>query len=79
MASETGLGARVPRREDKRFLTGKGTYTDDLNRPGQAYAYILRSPHAHATINSINTSTAAGMPGVNVIYTSADLEGLASV
>ena len=44
----TGIGASVTRVEDYRFLTGQGTYTDDINRPGQAYAYILRSPHAHA-------------------------------
>ncbi|MEQ9638737.1 MAG: xanthine dehydrogenase family protein molybdopterin-binding subunit [Alphaproteobacteria bacterium] len=79
MASETGLGARVPRREDLRFLTGKGNYVDDLNRPGQAHAYILRSPHAHATINAINTDAAAGKPGVVAIFTSADLEGLGGI
>ena len=49
--SATGIGARVVRKEDMRFITGKGHYTDDINRPGQAHAYFVRSPHAHATIN----------------------------
>ena len=62
----TGIGASVTRVEDYRFLTGQGTYTDDINRPGQAYAYILRSPHAHARINGIDT-TAAGAAGVVAI------------
>ena len=48
--SATGIGAAVRRKEDHRFITGKGHYTDDINRPGQAYAYFVRSPHAHATI-----------------------------
>ena len=46
--SETGIGARVKRKEDHRFITGKGRYTDDINLKGQAYAYFVRSPHAHA-------------------------------
>ena len=45
-----GIGAAVRRKEDLRFLTGKGTYTDDINRPGQLQAFLLRSPHAHAEI-----------------------------
>ena len=44
--SATGIGAAVRRKEDQRFVTGKGHYTDDVNRPGQCYAYFLRSPHA---------------------------------
>ena len=48
--SATGIGAAVRRKEDQRFITGKGHYTDDVNRPGQAHAYFLRSPHAHAKI-----------------------------
>jgi carbon-monoxide dehydrogenase large subunit len=54
----TGIGASVKRVEDRRFLTGKGRYTDDMNKPGQLYAYILRSPHAHARILSIDTADA---------------------
>ena len=48
--SETGIGAAVRRKEDARFLTGKGQYVDDINRPDQLYACILRSPEAHAPI-----------------------------
>ena len=55
-ANPTGIGASVKRREDFRFLTGQGTYTDDINRPNQTHAYILRSPYAHATIRSIDAS-----------------------
>ena len=53
------IGASVRRREDYRFLTGQGTYTDDINRPGQLHAYILRSPHANARLGSIDTKAAA--------------------
>ena len=53
--SATGIGAAVRRKEDHRFITGKGHYTDDINRPGQAYAFFVRSPHAHATIKSIDS------------------------
>jgi carbon-monoxide dehydrogenase large subunit len=70
----TGIGARVERKEDFRFITGKGNYTDDVNRPGQAHAYFLRSPHAHATIKAIDTRKAAAMPGVVGILTGADIE-----
>ena len=56
--STTGIGASVRRTEDFRFLTGKGQYTDDVNRPGQSYAYFIRSPHAHANIRSIDSKAA---------------------
>ncbi|PWE55066.1 carbon monoxide dehydrogenase [Metarhizobium album] len=59
-----GIGARVTRKEDKRFLTGKGRYTDDMVVPGMKYAYFIRSPHAHARILSIDTAAAQAMPGV---------------
>ena len=71
--SETGIGASVKRVEDQRFLTGKGNYTDDINRPGQTYAYILRSPHAHARITSIDTSAAEAAPGVVAVFTGKDV------
>jgi aerobic carbon-monoxide dehydrogenase large subunit len=71
--SATGIGARVLRKEDFRFITGKGNYTDDINCAGQSYAYFLRSPHAHATIKSIKTKAAAAMPGVLAILTGDDL------
>src|SRR5262245_51626660 len=69
-----GIGAAVRRKEDKRFLTGKGTYTDDINRPGQLQAWLLRSPHAHAEIASIDTAKAKAAPGVAAIFTGADLQ-----
>ena len=59
-----GIGARVARKEDKRFLTGKGRYTDDMSVPGMKYAVFVRSPHAHAKIVKIDASAAKGMPGV---------------
>lgn len=59
-----GIGARVARKEDKRFLTGKGRYTDDMVVPGMKYAYFVRSPYAHAKIQSIDVSAAKAMPGV---------------
>jgi carbon-monoxide dehydrogenase large subunit len=59
-----GIGARVARKEDKRFLTGKGRYTDDMNVPGMKYAYFIRSPYAHAKIRSIDITAALDMPGV---------------
>jgi aerobic carbon-monoxide dehydrogenase large subunit len=71
----TGIGAAVRRKEDYRFITGKGHYTDDMNRPGQVYAYFVRSPHAHATIKSIDVKTASGMPGVVRVLTGAELAG----
>ena len=61
--SATGIGASVKRTEDIRFITGKGHYVDDFNRPGQAYAYFLRSPHAHATIDKIDASAALKVAG----------------
>src|ERR671921_885821 len=69
----TGIGASVRRKEDQRFITGRGRYTDDLNRPGQAWAHFLRSPHAHAHIRSIDTAAVAGMPGVVAVLTGDDL------
>ncbi|MDH3700077.1 MAG: xanthine dehydrogenase family protein molybdopterin-binding subunit [Alphaproteobacteria bacterium] len=70
----TGIGAAVKRVEDFRFLTGRGNYTDDINRPGQSYAWILRSPHAHAQIKKLDTSKAAAAPGVIAVFTGKDLE-----
>lgn len=59
-----GIGARVARKEDKRFLTGKGRYTDDMVVPGLKFAYFIRSPHAHAKITRIDAASAKVMPGV---------------
>ncbi len=71
--SATGLGASVKRKEDIRFITGKCHYVDDVNRHGQAYAYFLRSPHAHATIEKIELSDALNSKGVVAIYTGDDI------
>jgi carbon-monoxide dehydrogenase large subunit len=71
--STTGIGASVRRKEDQRFITGKGHYTDDISRPGQTYAYFLRSPHAHAKIKSIDSKAAAAAPGVVAILTGTEL------
>ena len=68
-----GVGAPVRRKEDFRFITGKGQYTDDINRPGQTYAYFVRSPHAHAKIRSIDASAALAKPGVLAVLTGDDL------
>ena len=59
-----GIGASVRRKEDKRFITGKGKYTDDIKQENQAYAAFVRSPHAHAVVKSIDASEAEAMDGV---------------
>ena len=71
-----GIGQAVRRVEDKRFLTGAGQYTDDINKPGQLYLHILHSPHAHADIASIDTTAARAAPGVVGVLTQADLDAL---
>jgi len=67
------IGARVARKEDYRFLTGAGQYTDDVALPGQTYAVFVRSPHAHAKIKSIKKDEALKAPGVLAVYTGEDL------
>src|SRR5579863_7470847 len=69
----SGIGQPVRRREDLRLLTGAGRYSDDLNLPGQAYAVMVRSPHAHALIRGIDAGTARGMPGVLAVLTGEDV------
>jgi carbon-monoxide dehydrogenase large subunit len=71
--SSTGIGAAIKRKEDDRFLTGKGRYTDDVNRPGQLYAHIVRSNVAHARIRGIDTSAALAAPGVAAVLTGKDM------
>ncbi|HMR33543.1 MAG TPA: xanthine dehydrogenase family protein molybdopterin-binding subunit [Geminicoccaceae bacterium] len=71
--AEKGIGARVVRKEDQRFVTGKGRYTDDINQPGQAFAFFVRSPHPHATINGIDKAAAEAMPGVLAVLTGEDV------
>jgi carbon-monoxide dehydrogenase large subunit len=68
-----GVGQPVPRKEDDTLVRGKGKYTDDFNLPGQVYAWIVRSSHAHGIIRGIDTSAAKTMPGVLGVWTGADL------
>jgi aerobic carbon-monoxide dehydrogenase large subunit len=76
MPKDHGIGASPKRREDLRFLTGNGNYTDDINLYGQAYVHFLRSDVAHGRLNKVDTSAAAGMPGVLRIFTGADFAGV---
>ena len=69
-----GVGQSVRRVEDQRFITGTGRYTDDINLPGQAYGYALRSPEAHARIAKIDVAEAKLAPGVLAIITGAEIE-----
>ncbi|SHH45598.1 carbon-monoxide dehydrogenase large subunit [Cognatiyoonia sediminum] len=70
-----GIGARVKRKEDKRYTTGSGKYTDDVRNENQAYAAFVRSPHAHANVTGIDASAAEGMPGVVAVLNGAELTG----
>jgi carbon-monoxide dehydrogenase large subunit len=67
------IGQSIKRKEDYRFLTGAGMYTDDVTIPGQTYACFVRSPHAHAAIKSIDASKAVAAPGVIAVFTGEDL------
>jgi len=71
--TQNGVGASVRRKEDQRFITGKGRYVDDINRPNQLYASIVRSPFAHARIKGIDASAALAQPGVVAVLTGADM------
>ncbi|MCB8839638.1 xanthine dehydrogenase family protein molybdopterin-binding subunit [Aurantimonas sp. VKM B-3413] len=70
-----GIGAKVLRKEDRRFITGRGRYVDDMSVPGMKYAAFVRSPHAHAKITGIDTTTAEGMPGVIAVLNGTQLQG----
>jgi carbon-monoxide dehydrogenase large subunit len=69
-----GIGARVPRKEDKRFITGKGRYTDDVSVAGMCHAAFVRSPHAHAKVGGIDAAAAEKMPGVIAVLTGSQLK-----
>ena len=71
--SAEGIGARVTRREDKRFITGKGRYTDDMAVAGMCHAAFVRSPHAHAKVTSLDADAARAMPGVIAVLTGEEL------
>jgi carbon-monoxide dehydrogenase large subunit len=69
-----GIGSTVRRKEDLRLVTGHGCYSDDFNFPGQVYGAVVRSPHAHALIRSVDTAEAHAMPGVLAVLTGADTQ-----
>src|ERR1700741_3049521 len=79
MSTNGFIGKSVRRVEDKRFITGRGNYTDDIVLPQQTYASFVRSPYAHAKILSVDTSAAKAMPGVVAIYTGADVANINGV
>ncbi|MGH7420092.1 MAG: xanthine dehydrogenase family protein molybdopterin-binding subunit [Candidatus Rokuibacteriota bacterium] len=79
MATARLLGASIKRREDPRFITGKGNYTDDLKLAGMTHAVFVRSPHANARIRKIDTAKASKMPGVVAIFTGKDMKGVNSL
>ncbi|MBI3453885.1 MAG: xanthine dehydrogenase family protein molybdopterin-binding subunit, partial [Rhodospirillales bacterium] len=71
--AKDGIGVAVRRKEDFRFLTGRGMYVDDINRPSQLHAYILRSPHAHAEIRKIDLRKAKAAAGAVAVFTGEDM------
>ena len=79
MPKDTGIGASSKRREDVRFLTGNGRYTDDISVGGQAHVVFCRSDVAHGRIVSIDTAAAEAMPGVLRVFTGEDFEGVGSI
>ncbi|HEV2054906.1 MAG TPA: xanthine dehydrogenase family protein molybdopterin-binding subunit, partial [Methylomirabilota bacterium] len=79
MATARLLGASIKRREDPRFITGKGNYVDDLKLPGMTYAAFVRSPHSHAGIRKIDTARALTHPGVVAVFTGKDMTGVNSL
>lgn len=81
MASPQGIGAAVKRKEDRRFLLGKGQYTDDITLPDQSYAVFVRSPYAHAGITKIDAAAARSAPGVLAVLTGEDVaaDGLGGI
>src|SRR5215510_9622039 len=79
VASDRLFGKSIKRREDPRFITGKGRYVDDVKLPGMTYAAFVRSPHAHAKIRKIDTAAALRHPGVVAIFTGKDMAGVNSL
>src|SRR5579859_6624807 len=76
MAVSQMVGAKIHRREDPRLITGHGRYTDDLTRAGVVHLAVVRSPHAHAKIKSIDPSAAKKAPGVIGVFTAQDFKGV---
>src|SRR5438445_9310483 len=77
--AERLFGKSIKRREDPRFITGRGSYVDDLKIPGMTYAAFVRSPHAHARIRSIDVAGAKAHPGVVAVFTGKDMTGVNSL
>jgi carbon-monoxide dehydrogenase large subunit len=74
MTSGPVIGTSILRKEDRRFLTGRGTYVADIERPGMTFGVFLRSPHAHARIRAIDSTTALALPGVLAVLTGKDIK-----
>jgi carbon-monoxide dehydrogenase large subunit len=77
--TEQQIGRSLRRLEDARFLTGRGRYVADIAEPGALWGHVMRSPHAHARVLRIETSAAAALPGVQGVYTAADLADLGAM
>ena len=75
MMKPNGIGAPVRRKEDRRFLTGRGRYVDDLRDAGELQAVFLRSPFAHARVEVTDIAEALAAPGVAAVLTGADMAG----
>lgn len=74
MSNPTGIGASMRRKEDRRFLSGRGTYVADIERPDMAFGVFVRSPHAHARLKAVDLTAALALPGVVAILTGEDLK-----
>src|SRR5207245_11373215 len=79
VAADRMFGKSIKRREDPRFITGRGQYVDDLKLPGMTYAAFVRSPHAHARIRKIDAAAAKRHPGVVAVFTGKDMTGVNSL
>src|SRR5467141_3332834 len=79
VAADRLFGKSIKRREDPRFITGRGQYVDDVKLPGMTYAAFVRSPHAHARIRSIDVAGAKAHPGVVAVFTGKDMTGVNSL
>jgi len=73
--ADGSIGRSLPRREDERFLRGRGRFVEDVDAPGQLHGYVLRSPHGHAAVEAIDAAAARAIPGVRGVFTAADLDG----
>src|SRR2546429_9767658 len=79
VAGERLFGKAIKRREDPRFITGRGQYVDDVKLPGMTHAAFVRSPHAHARIRKVDPSAALKHPGVVAVFTGKDMAGVNSL